>query len=74
MNFGSAIEKVKSGGAVSRLGWNGKGMYLKLQVPDAASKMGHPYVYMSDVTGTLFPWNPNNLGMLAEDWGVVNVQ
>jgi hypothetical protein len=46
-------------------------MWLELQVPDDHSKMGHPYVYMSDVSGKLFPWNPNNLDMLAEDWGVV---
>ncbi len=46
-------------------------MWLALQSTDAHSKMGHPYVYMSDVAGKLFPWNPNNLDMLAEDWGIV---
>ncbi len=70
MNFGSAIESLRDGMRVSRSGWNGKGMWLKLQVPDAHSKMGHPYIYMSDVNGVLFPWNPNALDMLAEDWGV----
>lgn len=71
MNFGKAIEALKSGSRVARSGWNGKGMWLALQCADANSKMGHPYVYMSDVNGVLFPWNPNNLDMLAEDWGVV---
>ncbi len=71
MNFGQAIEALKDGKRVSRSGWNGKGMWLALQVPDANSKMGHPYVYMSDVNGKLFPWNPNNLDVLAEDWGIV---
>jgi hypothetical protein len=71
MNFGEAIEALKSGKRVSRSGWNGKGMWLSLQVPDSNSKMGHPYVYMSDVKGLLFPWNPNNLDVLAEDWGIV---
>lgn len=71
MNFGQAIEALKVGKRVSRSGWNGKGMWLALQVPDANSKMGHPYVYMSDVTGKLFPWNPNNLDVLAEDWGII---
>jgi hypothetical protein len=70
MNFGQAIEALKTGSKVSRSGWNGKGMWLALQVPDANSKMGHPYVYMSDVNGKLFPWNPNNLDVLAEDWGI----
>ena len=68
MSFGDAIATLKCGGRVGRTGWNGKGMYLELQVPDANSKMGHPYIYMCDVTGKLFPWNPNNLDMLAEDW------
>ena len=71
MNFEQAIEALRGGKKVSRSGWNGKGMWLALQVPDANSKMGHPYVYMSDVAGKLFPWNPNNLDVLAEDWGVV---
>jgi hypothetical protein len=31
MNFGQAIEALKSGIHVSRSGWNGKGMYLAYQ-------------------------------------------
>lgn len=31
MNFGQAIELLKQGKRVARLGWNGKGMYLALQ-------------------------------------------
>lgn len=68
MTFGEALEALKRGHKVARAGWNGKGMWLALQVPDANSKMGHPYIYMSDVNGVLFPWNPNNLDMLSEDW------
>ena len=37
MNFGQAIEILKSGGKVSRNGWNGKGMYLFL-LPSATVK------------------------------------
>ncbi len=72
MNFGQAIEALKTGSRVSRAGWNGKGMWLGLQrqPEDLVTKL-HPYIFMSDVNGVLFPWNPNNLDMLAEDWGVV---
>ena len=66
--FGWAINQLESGGRARRAGWNGKGMWIGLQRPDAHSKMGHPYIYMSDVTGMLFPWNPNNLDVLAKDW------
>lgn len=71
MDFGDAIKALKSGKRVSRTGWNGKGMWLQLQNTDENSKMGHPYIFMSDVQGKLFPWNPNNLDMLAEDWGIL---
>lgn len=66
--FGEAIAALKAGGRVARHGWNGKGMWLQLQVPDANSKMGHPYPYMKGVDGKFFPWNPNALDLMAEDW------
>jgi len=59
---------------VARAGWNGKGMWLALQRPDENSKMGHPYLYMSGIDGKLFPWNPNQLDMLSDDWVEVPAQ
>lgn len=73
MDFGDAIRALKSGKLVARAGWNGKGMWLALQVPDAQSKMGEPYIYLRTVAGTLVPWNPNNIDMLATDWFVVTL-
>lgn len=37
MSFGEAIEVLKEGGRVTRMGWNGKGMYLWLK-PQAVIK------------------------------------
>lgn len=71
MHFGQAIEHLKNGGKVAREGWNGKGMFLALQRPSAGSEMGEPYIYLKTVKGSLVPWNPNNLDMLADDWVVV---
>ncbi len=71
MNFGQAIEALKNGDRVSRSGWNGKGMWLELQVPDEHSKMKLPYIYMSTVTGALVPWLASQTDMLKEDWGLV---
>ena len=45
MTFGEAITALKSGGKVARNGWNGRGMYLELQIPDANSKMTLPYIH-----------------------------
>ena len=71
MDFGSAVRELKAGRKVARAGWNGKGMWLGLQVPDAHSKMGLPYIYMSTVDGKLVPWLASQTDMLAEDWMVV---
>lgn len=43
-------------------------MYLELQVPDAGSKMGEPYIYIRTVKGTLVPWTPSQTDVLATDW------
>ncbi len=71
MNFGEALEELKVGGKVCRAGWNGKGMWLKLQVPDEHSKMSLPYIYMSTVDAKLVPWLASQTDMLSEDWEVV---
>lgn len=68
MNFGEALAALKAGQRVRRDGWNGKEMYLELQVPDQYSKMTLPYIYMSTVQGDLVPWLASQTDMLADDW------
>jgi hypothetical protein len=67
---GWAIEQMHSGARVTRRGWNGKSMYLELQVPDENSKMTLPYVYMKTVQGDLVPWLCSQTDLLANDWEV----
>jgi len=72
MNFGEAILHMKEIGArVAREGWNGKNMWLALQVPDENSKMTLPYIYMYTAQADLVPWLASQTDMLAEDWGIV---
>ena len=71
MNFGGAIVALKGGNIVARKGWNGKGMWLKLQVPDAHSKMTLPYIYMKTAQDDLVPWLASQTDILAEDWELV---
>lgn len=63
-----------------REGWNGKGIYIMLQVPDEHSKMTLPYIYI--VTNDLesdnpkaprgvCPWLASQTDILAEDWDEV---
>jgi hypothetical protein len=70
MDFGDAIVALKQGKRVSRTGWNGKGMWLELQVPDAGSKMTLPYIYMKTAQDDLVPWLASQTDVLAEDWGI----
>ena len=77
MTFGQAIEAMKRGAKVSRAGWNGKGLWLELQAPDANSKMTLPYIFMSypsdakTTPGARVPWLASQTDMLAEDWAIV---
>jgi hypothetical protein len=71
MTFGEAIAALKEGKRVSRTGWNGKGMWLELQVPDDHSKMTLPYIYMKTAQDDLVPWLASQTDVLAEDWGIV---
>jgi hypothetical protein len=70
LTFGQAIELLKFGVRVSRIGWNGKGMWLKLQLPDEHSKMSLPYIYMKTADNKLVPWLASQTDVLAEDWVV----
>ena len=71
MDFGAALSELRRGSFVSRKGWNGKGMWLKLQKPDENSKMTLPYLYMHTVQSDLVPWLASQTDLLAEDW-VIN--
>lgn len=70
MDFGDAIRQLKDGCRVARAGWNGKGMWLELQVPDEHSKMTQAYIYMKTADNQLVPWLASQTDILAEDWRV----
>lgn len=68
MDFQQALSAIKQGQRVQRSGWNGVGMHVQLQHPDAHSKMSLPYIYMTTVQGDLVPWLASQTDILAEDW------
>ena len=74
MPFGAALEALKVGVRVTRTGWNGVGLWLELQRPDANSKMTLPYVFLCypmespNTPGARVPWLASQTDMLAEDW------
>ena len=71
-SFAQALNKIKFGKRLQRTGWNGKGMYVELQKPDANSKMSLPYIYMKTADDKLVPWLASQTDILATDWQVTN--
>lgn len=71
MDIGEAVHHLREGRKICRAGWNGKDMWLALQVPDAHSEMTEPYVYMKTAQNGLIPWLCSQADLLATDWQVV---
>jgi hypothetical protein len=71
--FGWALAQLWDGLRVCRQNWNGKGMYLELQVPDEHSKMTRPYIFMRTVDGDRVPWVASQSDLLMSDWEEANV-
>lgn len=67
-DFGEALRRLKAGSRVAREGWNGKGMWIEMQLPDLFSKMTLPYIFMSTVSGDTVPWLASQTDILASDW------
>lgn len=72
--FGEALILLKQGKKVQRIGWNGKGLWLELHVPDMYSKMTLPYIYinypedMQNTPGARVPWLASQTDVLTDDW------
>lgn len=69
MDFGDMLKEMKAHPEkkFSREGWNGKNMYIQLQVPDEHSKMSLPYIYMKTAQGDLVPWLASQTDILTDD-------
>ena len=68
MNFGEAITLLKVGHQLQRKGWNGKDMWIGMQIPDAYSRMTLPYIYMRTEDEQMVSWVASQTDMLSDDW------
>jgi hypothetical protein len=78
MSFGKALKELQNGKRIARTNWNGKDFWLKLQVPDAHSKMTEPYIYIEYPAGHVnapkglcCPWLASQTDILATDWFIL---
>ena len=75
--FSVALDAVKQGKAIQRAGWNGAGLVVKAQFPDANSKMSLPYLYIEypvtakTTPGAKCPWLASQTDIMADDWVVL---
>lgn len=78
MNFGYALDALRKGNRVSRSGWNGKGMWLRLV---ENYQIGHdphitglkllPWIGMKTADGSFVPWLASQTDILSTDWEVL---
>lgn len=84
-DIGWAVKQMKNGQRVSRVGWNGKKMWLTIICGDREPKelasgraIGSgwgdmkmaDYVVMKTATGEFIPWLCSQSDLLATDWGI----
>lgn len=68
MSFSRALAHLKHGLRVSRLGWNGKGMWIEMQKPDENSANTRPYLCIKTAQGDRVPWVASHADLIEEDW------
>lgn len=78
LDFGTALKIMKSGGKVSRTGWNGDDMYAFYIKGGEVLKVKHSYgciqrehLALKTAQGDIATWNPSTWDCLANDWYVV---
>jgi hypothetical protein len=69
MNFGQALEEVKTGKAMRLPQWS-EDVKIKAQFPDENSKMTAPYLYVESRFGNV-PWKETMIELFSEEWETV---
>lgn len=84
MNFGEALERVKSGKKIQREGWNGKNQFVELgnhvsyvrpngEVVNANHEaMGNQVLVFHGTSGIQVGWLATQSDVLADDWMVAD--
>ena len=83
MTFSTALDAIKNGNRVARVGWNGKGMFIFMVpgsvflvnrppllgiFPEGTEVRYHAHVDMKTNDGEIVPWLCSQTDLFAEDW------
>ncbi len=83
MNFSDALESIKKGNLLTRIGWNGKNMYVFLvkgsdfqvnRAPlnkifaEGTNIRYRPHIDMKYADGTFGVWHSSMGDLMADDW------
>lgn len=86
MNFGQALESLKTGCKLTRDGWNGRGMFVFFVLgstfcvnrppllgiyPEGTTIEYRPHIDIKNVDDSISTWVPSIGDVLAEDWSIV---
>lgn len=87
MNFSDALNHLKQGKRLTRLGWNGKDMFVFLVngsnfavnrepllsiLGEGTEVTYRPHLDMKAADGTIGVWLASQTDILAEDWAIVS--
>ncbi len=87
LNFSQALNELKAGNKVARVGWNGKGMFVFLVpgstfvvnrppllgiYPEGTQINYHAHIDMKTADEMVVPWLASQTDVLAEDWQVIS--
>jgi hypothetical protein len=69
LDFSLALDALKRGYRVSRVGWNGKGMYVYMRIDPGVQ----PYLCLHAADGKEYAWTVSQADVFAEDYCIVEV-
>lgn len=76
-SFSNALDALKNGKSVQRIGWNGSGLKVSISYPSSCTVMTLPYLYIEypltskTTPGAKCPWLASQTDILAEDWVIL---
>ena len=85
MDFSEALDALKEGKKIRRVGWNGKGQYVQLAYMDTCimsdgtaisepvpANFGSRFLMFVGTSGYQCGWLASQADLLAEDWEIVD--